>query len=171
MFLMVVAGSVTTIGPKNCARTGQAAIDTTATLIRKTCATLCRIYTSPDDCQRNLRLSPRAEIVPGSTHQTRAGSPAVRQGAQPHVHGGCLAIAHAFAARQQLFECVRKQLIRGDVLPSGQHFASSDFVENGSEFVIARPRIDDIILKFLDGLLHWTAVASHQRDLIACNLR
>src|SRR5262249_6455433 len=109
MFLMVVAGSVTTV----CAWTTPAPSPARSVKRMST-----RRMMSPP-----LRLAPRAPVIRGPADQTRHGGAAVQQAAQLHVHDGGLGVPQPFAAGEQLFERVRQELIRRHVLASGEQLA------------------------------------------------
>ena len=57
------------------------------------------------------------------------------------------------AAREQLLEGVREQLVRCHVLTPPEQFAGGDLVENGRHLVVAQQAVEHVAFKFLHGLL------------------
>ena len=52
-----------------------------------------------------------------------------------------------------------------------EQFAGRDFVQDGGHLVVARQRVQDVLLERLDRLLQLAVIAAHQRDLMAADLR
>ena len=77
-----------------------------------------------------------------------------------HVDGDGLSVALALAARQQLLERVREELIGDHVLATREQLASRDLVQNGGHLVIARQAVQDVVLEALNRLLQATVISA-----------
>ena len=97
---------------------------------------------------------------------------AVAPGDELHVDRGGLRVAQPLAAREQLLERVRQQLVRGHVLPAPEQLAGRDLVEDGRHLVVAASRVfRTSSLESLDGALELAVVAARQSDLMAAHHR
>ena len=84
---------------------------------------------------------------------------------------GGLGIAEPLAARQQLLQRMREQLVREHVLPTAEQLAGRDLVEHGGHLVIAREAIEHVALERLHGVLQATVIPASQCDLMAAHHR
>src|SRR6202049_4602493 len=159
-FRSVTAGSVIT----SCAR---------ATPAPSTTAAIAAIRTirGSDIVNNPLRLAPRAQVIGGAADQIRASGASVAHPEQSHVHRGGFGVAHPLAAREELLEGMREQLVGRHVLPAREQFTGGDFVQDGRHLVVPRLRIQHVLLEGLDRLLQLAVIAAHQRNLMAADLR
>ena len=108
---------------------------------------------------RRSSAAPRTTLAPADA--------AVAQAAEAHVHRGGLGVAQALAAREQLLERVREQLIRRHVLAAREQLTGGDLVEDGGHLVVPGVAGAARRLRAPHGLLERAAVSAHERDLMA----
>src|ERR1700674_4902439 len=141
-FRSVTAGSVIT----SCAR---------ATPAPSTMAAIAAIRTvrGRDIVNSRLWLAPRAQVIGGAPDQIRPSGASITHPEQSHVHRGGFGVAHPLAAREELLERMREQLVGRHVLPAREQFTGGDFVQDGGHFVVPREGVSDVLLEPLDRLL------------------
>ena len=107
-----------------------------------------------------LWLTPIAQRVCGAGSECGVGGARVPPAGELRVHGDSLSVALSLAARQQLLEGVREELIGDQVLASREQLASRDLVQNGGHLVIPRLAVQDVVLEALNRLLQATVISA-----------
>src|SRR5712691_1833487 len=90
---------------------------------------------------------------------------------EPHIHRGHFGVAPALGLREQLFQRMRQQLIRGGILAPAHELRRGDLVEDGRQLMEGAERAQDVVLEQLHHALKASPVSTHQADLVGSSLR